>query len=151
MHWDYFTHQEDYDEKRVAEMFESSNEITAVEYFKPFEARFTVHILHKLQNGIFDFGAGYTVYKDKELFSMVKSAFMPFENVILLRYSSNSSERLESLRNRHEGIMEKLYNALNSEFINSSCNEILAKQVIDTKGLSIGDISDIIIPRLRIA
>ena len=150
LRWGYFAQQEDYDEKKVDEMFEASNEIAAFEYFKPFEARFTVYILQALQAGVFDFGAGYSVYKDKELFSMVKSALMPYENVILLRYSDNACKSLEALRNRHEDIPEKLYDALNTEFINSPCNEILAKQIIDTKDLSVSEIVDVIIPRLRI-
>lgn len=150
LRWDFFKEQEDYDNNKVGDMFKSSNEIAAFDYLKPFEARFTIHILNKFLNGVFDFGAGYTVYKNDELFSRVKSAFEPYENIFLLRYSNNADESLEALRNRHDAIPEKLYYALNSEFINSPCNQILARHVVDTKGLSVNEIVDIVIPQLRI-
>lgn len=149
LRWDYFAQFPDYDEKKVDELFATENEIAAFQYFKPFEAKFTVSVLQKFSSGVFDFGAGYTVYNDENLFSMVKSAFSPYKNVILLRYSTNAAESFEALRSRHADVPEKIYNTLNTEFINSPCNEILATQIINTKGLSVNEIVDVIIPQLH--
>lgn len=137
LRWGYFEQQPDYDHQAVEELFETSQEIKAFAYFKPFEARLVVDFLKEYPGGVLDFGAGYSVYEDQALFEKVRTAFSQCKHVILLRYSDDAQETLEALHKRHEEIPDHLYYALNQAFIESPCNERLATCVIDTKGQTI--------------
>lgn len=136
MRWDYFSSQPDFNGEMVDKLFDDSKETEAFSYMKPFEARFVVHILGKYPCGIFDFGAGYTVYEDEKLFDMVKSALSNYDYVLFLRYSTDSKESIAALY-RHTDIPKELYSALNKGFIESSCNDLLATHTVDTKGKTI--------------
>ena len=107
---------------------------------KPFEARYVSYILDKYTSGVFDFGAGYTVYENSEMFSTVKTAFSKYDYVIYLRYSNNKEESLNALNERHEDVPIEVFRALNWRFIISQCNDTLATKVIDTKGKTIKDV-----------
>jgi shikimate kinase len=137
LRWKYFIKQQDYDEEYVEKLFNEGKEIEAFNYFKPFEARLVVDFLKDKKNGVYDFGAGYSVYNDEALFNKVKTAFSDFEYVIFLRYSNDANESLEALHKRHIDIPDKLYFTLNKEFIESPCNELLATHIIDTKNKSV--------------
>jgi len=148
--WDYFYAQPDYNAEIVERLFNESKGEEAFQYMKPFEARFVLYILDKYPCGVFDFGAGYSVYEDNELFEMVRSAFSKYKYVIFLRYSEDKRESLKSLRERHTDVPEDLYFKLNKGFIESPCNEILATYTIDTKNKSVREVVDVILGKLRI-
>lgn len=150
LRWVYFSQQDDFDGELVDKLFGDSKEAEAFTYVKPFEARYVVDMLKKYQSGIFDFGAGYTVYDNEELFTIVKSALASYKYVIFLRYSKDNSESLEALRSRHEDIPDDLYLLLNKAFIESPCNEQLATSIIDTKGKTVSEVADEILEIVRI-
>lgn len=149
LRWDFFERQPDYDETIVAKLFKNEEEIEAFRYMKPFEARFTVDVLKRYRDAVFDFGAGYTVYQDKELFKKVKKAFSAYKNVVYLRYSDDAEDSLDALHDRHTEIPDDLYYALNEEFIKSPCNGILATITIDTIGKSIQEVVETVLYSLR--
>jgi hypothetical protein len=97
---------------------------------------------------VFDFGAGYTVYECDELFEMVKSAFARYDYVFFLRYSDNHEESLAALY-RHEDIPKEIYCELNKGFIESPCNNILAKHTIDTKDKTIDDVVSLVLENIE--
>ena len=150
MRWEYFIDQHDYDRELVDRLFAESRGVEAFDYMKPFEARFVIYILNKHPFGIFDFGAGYSVYENNELFEKVKSAFSKYKHIVFLRYSDNKDESLIKLRERHTEIPEELYYSLNKGFIESQCNDILATLTIDTKDKSIEEVVALIIDKWRI-
>lgn len=149
LRWDCFAQQPDYDNDIVEALFSTSKEIEAFSYFKPFEARMVVDFLKENPCGVFDFGAGYSVYEDERLFNDVKSVFSQYEYVILLRYSDNADESLEALHKRHADISDELYYALNETFIKSPCNELLATHIVDTKDKTIDEVVHLVLKIVR--
>lgn len=97
------------------------------EYWKPFEAESVGIILEKYKGHIIDFGAGQSVYDDKELFKKVEENLKPIDNVVLILPSSDNKESIDILykRNKFE---------YNNIFIENECNAKLAKLIVYTKG-----------------
>ena len=149
LRWEYFSKQPDYSEQIVDELFNNSKEIEAFCYMKPFEARFTIDFLENNNCGVFDFGAGYSVYEDAELFDKVKKAFQKYKHIIYLKYSDDDIESLEALRNRHGDIPNDLYLFLNGSFVKSSCNEALATSIIETKNKTVHEVVELVLANVR--
>ena len=147
--WDYFSQQPDYDGLIVKKLFDESKGVEAFRYMKPFEARYVIDILSKFPCSVFDFGAGYSVYQNMELFEQVRTAFSKHNHIVFLRYSDDPIESLEALRKRHVDIPKELYYALNREFIESPCNEILSTYIIDTKNKAIQEIIDCVLNKVQ--
>lgn len=147
--WDYFSRQPDYDESTVDKLFGESKGAEAFRYMKPFEARYAVDIVANHPCAVLDFGAGYSVYQDMELFDQVRAAFARHKHVVFLRYSEDPAESLEALRARHADVPEALYEALNKEFILSPCNAMLATHTIDTKNKAIAEVVDLVLEAIR--
>lgn len=140
LRWEHFAQMPEYDNDKVEALFEQGEGEAAFAYMKPFEAKLVQALLAGQGEGVFDFGAGYTVYDDPALFSEVKEAFAGHDNVVLLRYSKDAEESLSALYGRHTDIPEDLYYALNRPFIESPCNGELAKVIIDTKGKTVEEV-----------
>ena len=62
------------------------------------------------------FGAGFTVYKDKELFASVQKAMQGYKNVINLELPPN-----------YKGYNISAQSEINKNFIHNDCNYILSK------------------------
>lgn len=75
--------------------------------------------------GIVDFGAGHSVFDDKETFDKVKSLLKPFKNIVLLLPSEDIEQSLNILEKRSTGNTKG-----NRKFIESSCNQELATMII---------------------
>lgn len=140
LRWGSFARMPGYDDNIVKKLFDSDRGAEAFAYMKPFEAQLVVQVLEEYGQGIFDFGAGYTVYEDRALFEQVRRAFAPYRHIFLLRYSADPEESLNALKERHD-IPEALYYALNRPFIESPCNAALARHIIDTKAKTIAQIA----------
>ena len=65
---------------------------------------------------IVTFGAGFSVYKDKELFAVVQKAMQPYKNVINLELPPN-----------YKGYNTSAQSEINKNFIHNDCNYILSK------------------------
>ena len=149
LRWEYFYGQTDFNKQFVDQLFNEKKFIEAFAYMKPFEARYAVDILAKYDAGVFDFGAGYSVYQNNELFEKVRTAFAKFKHVILLRYSNDAAESLEALRGRHPDVPEDFYYVFNKEFIESRCNEVLSTCIIDTKNKTVQEVVDLILQKYK--
>lgn len=149
LRWEYFNRQPDYDGQMVEELFNSGKETEAFRYMKPFEARFSVDLLERQMYGVFDFGAGYSVYEDAALFDKVRAAFAKYKQVIYLRYSDDTAESIEALRDRHEEIPDDLYHFLNEGFVKSPCNEALATYIVDTKGKTAESVIETVLTKIH--
>lgn len=111
-------------------------------YFMIFEA------IKKAKNenmhGIVDFGAGHSVYDDKEIFEKVKNELKPFKNIILLLPSKDEELSLKIMQDRSTGDTSD-----NLKFIRSSCNKELATITIYGNNRTPSAIADEIISRIK--
>ena len=141
--WDYFE-EIGYDPEKVkAMMKEGGGYAEMFEYWKPFEVHALERVLQDYDGGIFDFGAGYSVQDDEDLFERVRNAFAPFEDVFLLLPSSDIEESLEILDMRLTALLEKELGevfqeafVLNEHLVRHPSNQRLAKKIVYTANKS---------------
>ena len=75
--------------------------------------------------GIVDFGAGYSVYDNREIFEKVKSMLKPFKNIVLLLPDKDEEKSLDIMKSRATGDTRD-----NKKFIESPCNKELATIIV---------------------
>ena len=71
--------------------------------------------------GIVDFGAGHSVYDDREIFERIKSMLKPFKNIVLLLPDKDEEKSLNIMKSRSTGDIRD-----NKKFFESPCNKELA-------------------------
>lgn len=127
-----------------------------IKYWKPFEAHAVERALSEYENCVIDFGAGHSVYEDKELFSRVQNALAPFDNVILLLPSSDLDESVEILNTRFSQLLKREVGkadpkllGLNEHFVKHPSNQRLAKLTIYTEGKSAQETCDEILKKIK--
>ena len=79
--------------------------------------------------GVVDFGAGHSVYDDKEIFGDVKKRLSKFKNIVLLLPTEDLEKSLKILASRSTGDY-----STNRKFITSSCNRELATIIVYENG-----------------
>ena len=94
--------------------------------------------------GIVDFGAGHSVYNDKEIFEKVKRELKPFKNIILLLPSNDEELSLKIMNERSTGDTSD-----NLKFLKSSCNKEIATITIYGNGKTPAAIADEVIFRIE--
>lgn len=97
--WNYYE-EIGYDADLAARRRKDRGFLAVYHYWKPFEAHAVERALSEHRNGIFDFGAGHSVYEDPRLFQRVQSALAPFPHVILVLPSSNPERSMQVLDHR---------------------------------------------------
>lgn len=75
--------------------------------------------------GIVDFGAGHSVYDDREIFEKVKSMLKPFKNIVLLLPDEDEEKSLDIMKSRATGDTKE-----NKKFFESPCNKELATMIV---------------------
>ena len=90
--------------------------------------------------GIVDFGAGHSVYDDKEIFDDVKKQLAKFKNIVLLMPLQDLEKSLQILASRSTGDYTP-----NRKFITSPCNQELATMTIYENGKKPSEIAEEII------
>ena len=75
--------------------------------------------------GIVDFGAGHSVYDDREIFERVKSMLKPFKNIVLLLPDKDEEKSLDIMKRRATGDTRD-----NKKFFESPCNKELATMIV---------------------
>lgn len=75
--------------------------------------------------GIVDFGAGHSVYDDREIFERVKSMLKPFKNIVLLLPDKDEEKSLDIMKSRATGDTRD-----NKKFFESPCNKELATMIV---------------------
>lgn len=142
MRWENYKKQ-GYDFEYAEKLFSEKGFLGRYKYWKPFEAHLVEEILRTKENLIFDFGAGLTVYEDKNLFERVNNALAPFPNVVLILPSSNKKESLEILNKRKTFPYHDI-------FINNNSNEKIAKITVYTKDKTPDDTCQEILNKLDV-
>lgn len=132
-----------YDSKHAEELYDKDGFLGIYKYWKPFEAYSVGRALELFPNHIHDFGAGQSVYEDNILFNKVSDILGQYLNVVLLLPSEDKEESMKILDER----TDFKYNNL---FVNSLCNEKLAKIVVFTKGKSPDETCDEVISKLKL-
>lgn len=114
-----------------------------IRYWKPFEAHAVERVVSEHRNCVLSFGAGHSVYENKDLFARVKNALASFENVILLLPSPDLDETVKILNSRFSSLLERevgkvdpMLLELNEHFVKHPSNYQLAKITIYTQGKS---------------
>lgn len=135
---EYYAKMPEYSRAKSRAIFESGGDLHA--YFEPFETQQVEMLLELDKPAVFDFGGGHTV-KSEGYFKRICEAFQSYENVVLLTISPNHEETIRELYFDHrEGIETqhlKHYNAMNRKFVESGCNEKLAKHVVYRTGKTV--------------
>lgn len=75
--------------------------------------------------GIVDFGAGHSVYDDREIFERVKSMLKPFKNIVLLLPDKDEEKSLDIMKSRATGDTRD-----NKKFFESPCNKELSTMIV---------------------
>jgi shikimate kinase len=140
LRWDYFA-KTDYSKDEARRIYHAEGNIGVLRYSKPFEAQMVEGVLRDYPEQVIDFGAGHSVYEDKDDFARVQTALAPFDNVILVLPSADADESIRVLNERlaallaREGIKETAeILELNAHFVRDPANGKLAKKTICTEG-----------------
>ena len=88
---------------------------------------------------ICDFGAGHSIFNNKEIFESIKKELSPFKNIVLLIPSKEIKYSLEVLNSRSTSRSGKKENY---DFLISSCNEELATIIVYTESKTPDEISN---------
>lgn len=94
--------------------------------------------------GVVDFGAGHSVYDDKEIFENIKSMLKPFKNIILLLPDKDEQTALEIMKRRSTGDTRD-----NQKFLESPCNQELATMTVYSNGRQPSEIAEEILLRIK--
>ena len=133
------------DKKQLWSLYEQYNNFG---HFKDFEFWLTANVLTNLNvPAVIDFGGGHSIYENPLSFYLMKKLVTRFKNVELLMPSEDKDESFEILRQRLEDNKYDMSDWLlstNRHFIDSPCNYELASNTVYTKGLSIEEISNVI-------
>lgn len=89
--------------------------------------------------GICDFGAGHSIFRERQMFEAAQRILLPFKNIVFLLPSPDPIESLKILNARTTSELGKIEN---SEFLKSPCNKELATMTIYTNGKTPEQISD---------
>ena len=132
-----------YDYKIADKIYQEEGFLGMYKYWKPFEAYSVKRVLEIYEEHVHDFGAGQSVYEDKNLFEEVSEILKPYSNVVLLLPSPNKEESLNILFERNKFTHNDL-------FINNPSNEKLAKIIVYTKGKTPEETCEEIISKLKL-
>ena len=94
--------------------------------------------------GVIDFGAGHSVYDDKEIFEKIKTMLKPFKNIVLLLPNKDEEVSLEIINGRATGDISE-----NRKFYESPCNKELATMTIYENGRQPSQVAEEIISRVN--
>jgi len=132
-----------YDFEYAEKLYQEGGFLGMYKYWKHFEVYSVKRVLEMYPNHIHDFGAGQSVYEDKNLFEEVSEILKPYSNVVLLLPSPNKEESLNILFERNKFTHNDL-------FINNPSNEKLAKIIVYTKGKTPEETCEEIISKLKL-
>lgn len=116
-------------------------------YWKPFEAYSVGRLLEDYHHCVMDFGAGQSVYTDKEQLAKVRDLLSPYTNVVLLLPSPDPDRSIQILRDRNT---RKINGTdCNRYFMTNPSNRALAKIVVYTEGKTPEETAGEVLGRLQ--
>ncbi|KAJ4050719.1 hypothetical protein NW761_005516 [Fusarium oxysporum] len=127
-----------YDDSHANKLYEQEGVEALLKYWKYFEYRAVVDILkNSLKPGdrfygkILDFGAGHSIFENKEELDHVAELISPYKGVFLILPCEGTNEALWIMEERRG---HKL--SYNQHFLNHPSNRTLAKHIVYTKDIS---------------
>lgn len=147
LRWDYYR-EIGYDETLAAQVEETEGFWGLYRYWKPFEAYAVERITADHKNCVFDFGAGHSVFEDRNLFHRVHRVLAPYANVCLLLPCPEISEALEILAAREESLRTMRPN-INEHFMRHHSNMDLAKHVIYTREMTPAEVCELLFEQIN--
>jgi shikimate kinase len=144
LRWDYYT-EIGYDKEKERKLREEEGLGAVLKYWKPFEVHAVERVLKTYpENHVVAFGAGHSVYEDKDLFQRAKEALAPFPYVILLLPTEDMTANEAILRARFHAaepeMPEDLLDTImgfNRVFLTHPSNARLATHTVYTEGKSV--------------
>lgn len=113
------------------------------DYWKPFEAHAVVRTLDDYPSHIIDFGAGHSVYEDRNLFKKVREAMKDEAHVFLLLPSADENESVDVLNERVMNLTtEQAVLNINRHFVRHPSNRRLATHTVYTKYKTIAQVAE---------
>ncbi|KAH7153847.1 hypothetical protein DER46DRAFT_612058 [Fusarium sp. MPI-SDFR-AT-0072] len=139
-----------YDEAHAHKLYEQEGVEALLKYWKYFEYRAVVDIFQNaLQPGdrfygkIFDFGAGHSIFENKEKLDHVVELVSTYKGVFLILPCEDTNEALRIMEERRGHEL-----SYNQHFLNHPSNKTLAKHIVYTKDISPGRSADEILELL---
>ncbi|KAF5683504.1 shikimate kinase [Fusarium circinatum] len=128
----------DYDDARANKLYEQEGVEGLLKYWKYFEYRAVVDILQnalkpgdRFYGKILDFGAGHSIFEDKEELDRVQELMSPYRGVFLILPCEDVEEALRIMEERRGHEL-----SYNRHFLDHPSNKTLAKHIIYTKNIS---------------
>ncbi|KAF5566560.1 shikimate kinase [Fusarium napiforme] len=128
----------DYDDAHANNLYEQQGVEALLKYWKYFEYRAVVDILQnalkpgdKFYGKILDFGAGHSIFENKEELDHVAELMAPYEGVFLVLPCEDMDEALKIMEERRGHEL-----SYNEHFLSHPSNKTLAKHIIYTKDKS---------------
>ncbi|KAG4258923.1 hypothetical protein FPRO04_11012 [Fusarium proliferatum] len=125
----------DYDDAHADKIYEQDGVEALLKYWKYFEYRAVVDILQnalkpgdRFYGKILDFGAGHSIFENKEELDRVAELISPYKGVFLVVPCENVDEALRIMEERRGHEL-----SYNRHFMNHPSNKTLAKHIIYTK------------------
>ncbi|KAF5582629.1 shikimate kinase [Fusarium pseudoanthophilum] len=127
-----------YDDAHANKLYEQEGVEALLKYWKYFEYRAVVDILQnalkpgdKFYGKILDFGAGHSVFENKEELDHVGELIAPYEGVFLILPCEDVDEALSIMEERRGHEL-----SYNRHFLDHPSNKRLAKRTVYTKDIS---------------
>ncbi|KAF5559014.1 shikimate kinase [Fusarium mexicanum] len=128
----------DYDDARANKLYEQEGVEGLLKYWKYFEYRAVVDILQnalkpgdRFYGKILDFGAGHSIFEDKEELDRVQELMSPYRGVFLILPCEDVEEALRIMEERRGHEL-----SYNRHFLDHPSNKTLSKHIIYTKDIS---------------
>ena len=153
--WDYYQ-EIGYDEAEASKIVNSSQGMLGLlAYWKPFEAHAVERFLADHHHCVIDFGAGHSVYEDKDLFARVQRILAPYSKIILLLPSPDLDESVKILNARFSqllleevGEIDDALLSVNEMFVKHPSNYQLARIIVYTNNKTAQETCSEIVQRL---
>jgi hypothetical protein len=127
-----------YDDSHANKLYEQEGVEALLKYWKYFEYRAVVYILQnalkpgdRFYGKILDFGAGHSIFENKEELDHVTELISPYKGVFLILPCEDVDEALRIMEERRGREL-----SYNKHFLNHSSNKTLAKATVYTKDKS---------------
>ncbi len=131
LRWGYYK-EIGYDEAVAGKIYKKDGFHGLYLYSQPYHAHSVERILADYPDSIIDFGAGHSVYVDPALLERVRAFLDPYNNVVLLLPSADSTESKRILKQRSFEAMKDYFDLHESFTRNGSFGQV-AKQTIYTE------------------
>lgn len=151
LRWDYYAEM-GYDPSQASDIARLHGTIGLLHFWKPYEAYAVERILEDHAEGVIDFGAGHSVYRDEDLFRRVQKALSGCAQVVLVLPCDDADESVRILNARFSEMLrsedlpvEQDMLAENEHFVRHPSNGLLAKFTVYTFGKTPEEVCDEII------